>query len=268
MKIAKKFLVCAAIAGFTFQAQASNFKIDNINEEDLKNVIKEMSANFGHSTVSSAATLGKLFGIEVGLTAGVTNTPELDKLVKEVDSNASFEKIPTGSVFAAVSVPFGITLDMSVIPKLDLENLEVSNVGFGAKWTLTDGFLPLPFDLALKADLTKTDFSFSQTSGSNTSKVDYSSTMTQVMLLASFNAMIVEPYVGIGTASSDGELDVTAGTNIFDSSFTSNDNASAKPTSSVITAGILLKLPLIRFGFEMNEKFGTSRYLAKASLKF
>lgn len=261
-------MLIIVLASFALQSRAANLTIDNIDQNDLKNVIKEMSANFSHSTVSSAATLGSLFGVEVGVTGGLTKTPELDKLVKEVDSSASFENLPTGSVFAAVSVPFGVTLDMSILPELDLENLKVSNVGFGAKWTLTDGLLPLPFDLAVKADLTKTDLSFSQTSGGNSSSLDYSNTMTQLMLMASFNAMIVEPYVGIGTATSDGELEVAGGTNIFDNTFTTSDKASAKPSSSVFTAGVLLKLPLIRFGFEINEKFDTSRYLAKASLKF
>lgn len=263
-----KNIIFTLLVSVSFNLHAADLTIDNIDQNDLKNVIKEMSSNFGHSTVSSAATLGKIFGVEVGVVGGITNTPELDKLVKEVDSSASFEYLPTGNVFAAVSVPFGITLDMSIIPKLDLENLEVSNVGFGAKWTLTDGLLPLPFDLAVKADLTKTDLSFSQTSGGNSSSLEYSSTMTQVMLLASFNALILEPYFGLGTATSDGELNVTGGTNIFDNTFTTSSKASSKPSSSVVTAGVLLKLPLIRFGLELNEKFGTTRYLAKASLKF
>ncbi len=79
--------------------------LNNIDRGELDSVVKEFSANFTHTTVSPAKSLGHLWGFEVGVIAGITKTPKLNALVKEVSPNTTVDKIPHGGILAMLPCP-------------------------------------------------------------------------------------------------------------------------------------------------------------------
>ena len=79
-------LLMAQVAG------AQNLPLQNLDETEFKNVVSDLSANFLHTSVSGAAPLGDIFGFEVGLIGGLTNSSEIDKLVKAVDADAKADR--------------------------------------------------------------------------------------------------------------------------------------------------------------------------------
>lgn len=263
-----KNILCLFVVLSFQRAFASDLEFTNIDKSDLDKVVEDLSATFMHTTVSPASALGNIFGIEVGLFAGANKTPGIQSLAKEVDASNDISAVPMASAFAAVSVPFGITAEVSVVPSFDTDYFKLKSQGVALKWTLTEGLLVLPINLAVKVAHTSSTFSFDQTVGGNTSKIEYEGTSTQFLLMGGVNLLIVEPYLGIGTVSADGELKTTAGTNIFDSAFTASTSASSKPNSSIAMAGVNVSLLLIKLGLEYTHAFNSDRYLAKFSLKF
>src|SRR5687768_15622569 len=100
----KTFILFAIILS-SFGAQAQSLKFDQIDQSDLDAITKEFTANFAHSTVSGASSLGDVFGVEVALIGGMTKTPEIDRRVKEVDANASVGQLANAVLAAQFSVP-------------------------------------------------------------------------------------------------------------------------------------------------------------------
>ncbi len=101
-------------------AQAQNLKFDQINQNDMDSVAKEFSANFAHTTVSGASSLGALFGFQVGVIGGMTKSPNVDALVKRVDSTQTADKVYNAVISGQLTVPFGITAEASFFPAVDL----------------------------------------------------------------------------------------------------------------------------------------------------
>ena len=252
--------------------------IDNIDQGDLDKVVKEFSANFAHAPVSPPSSLGKIFGFELGAVAGATSTPEFQRLVKEVDPDTNIPYIPHAGIFAALSVPFGITLEANLIPKTTVSDVSIDNVGLGLKWTMTNVFWTAsPFDLALRAHYSSSQLSFKQTvQNASTSNqpvdavVTYDSNSYGVNLSAGARLIFIEPYAGLGFIKGKGDLSVSGSSfvSIFNTTFSSSQSASSDATSAHLFAGLQFDLLLFHLGFEYGNAFGVNRYSAKLSLAF
>lgn len=250
----------AAMASSTAQAQSLAFQ--NLTDAQAKSIIEEFGANFMHTSVTGASSLGTIFGFQLGVVAGQTATPEIDQLVKSTDPASSSPNLYHGAILAMVSVPMGFTIEASYLPSLGGDDFKFDNMGFAAKWTMTDTLLALPLDLALKAHYMKTGISFTQTSPS--SEVNVDTTTSGLQLIAGKSFAIVEPYVGIGMASVDGSFGVT-GTSIFQSMATSY---SAKASGMQWMLGADVNLLLVRLGVEMSNFLGNQRYSARVAFGF
>ncbi|MCB0392020.1 MAG: hypothetical protein KDD58_12060 [Bdellovibrionales bacterium] len=239
----------------------------NVSEKDLEKIVEDFSANFAHTTITGANTEGSIFGFQVGLIGGLTNTPNLETLVNQFDPGSDLTYLPHGGLFGVVSVPMGFTVEALMIPSLDAAGASFSNTGLALKWTLTEA-IPLPLDIALRGHYTTTTLEYSQLIGSpavNTD-VEYKNTITGFMALAGLNLRILKPYAGIGTITGDGEVNVKGTDTIFN--FTSATKAAKKITSSHIVVGTELSLMLIKFGLEYASLFGTDRYSFKVAVGF
>ncbi|MCB0361778.1 MAG: hypothetical protein KDD35_03615 [Bdellovibrionales bacterium] len=261
---------------FSYQfAHAADFNFDNIDQSDLKKIIGDFSGNFTHTNVSGAGSLGKLFGFELGLGGGASTTPGINSLVKETDPNASEGALIHGGLLAQVSVPFGLSVEASLIPSTGGDDLKISNTGIGIKWTMTDAVFNLPFHLALKASATKTTLDFAtivnNASTGNLpvdSKMEFSSSSTALSLIASKDLLIFEPYFGLGMVQSSGDLAITGAGNVFDTTLTASQSASAKTSGVTYFVGSELKLIFLKLGVEYSKVIDVTRVTGKLALYF
>jgi hypothetical protein len=250
-------------------AFADSIGFSNVTESDLKAVIQEFSSNFTHSTVTGANTLGSIFGFEVGLIAGVTPTPKLEDIVKKNDPNAKVSRVYDAGLMGQISVPFGITVEALMVPKMGSSDFKFQNFGLGVKWTITEDLIPLPLSIALRAHYTNTKVETEQTIvAPNKSTIEFTDSMFGANISVSKDLLFVEPYVGMGYVTADGKINVSGGGTIFDTAYTTNTSAKAKRTSGQFFAGAEFKLLLIKLGAEYSRQFDTNRYLAKLSVFF
>jgi len=111
----KKLLLCFLFCGSALAATPS---LDNITSSDLEGISKEFSANFVHRPVSSAAPLGDIIGVEIGLIAGQTDAPKIKEISQREDpTNSDVDSLYHAGIHVAVSVPFGITGELIALPE-------------------------------------------------------------------------------------------------------------------------------------------------------
>ncbi|MGE4131183.1 MAG: DUF6588 family protein [Bdellovibrionales bacterium] len=264
----KRILIIIAMATLSLEALGQDFTLQNLSESDYKNFVKDASANFNHTSVSPASSLGSIFGFEVGLVGGITKTKNIDKLVKAQDSSASAEQLPHGEIIGLLTVPFGITGELGFVPKVGSDDFKFQSYTIGVKWTPTDFLLELPLSLAIRGHYTKSKAEMKQTISNVPTSFDYEQTGTSIGLVASKNFVIVEPYIGINLVNGKGDMTVTGSTTVFNSSFTSSQSASASVSGTSIQVGAELKLLIFKLGLEYANVLSADQYSAKLALYF
>lgn len=260
-----KLLFPVVLAFASAGAWAQDLAFDQLTEAEAEAVIEELSGNFTFTSVSGASPLGSVFGVQVAAVAGITKTDEIAKLAKEASAGADADSIPHGGILAMISVPFGITAEASIIPKVGAEDFKFKNMGLAAKWSLTSGLIELPFSLAVKAHMMKTDLTFKQNVGGVDATIDFENTTMGAMVLVSKDLMIIEPYVGVGVVKGDGDFSV-AGTNQFFASGT--QSFSSDGTGTQLLAGVEANLLILKAGAEVSNQFGVTRFSVKAGFSF
>jgi hypothetical protein len=248
-------------------AFAQDIGLTNVDQTDFKKIIGDFSANSLHTTVSGAGTLGDIFGFELGVVGGVTNTPEINKLVQEVSPSNEAKRIPHGELIGLLTVPLGFTVEAGFIPKVGSDSFKYNTWSLAAKWTPTEFLFELPVDLAVKAYVTEADIEANDTVSGVATKYEFKNSLVGVTGYVSKDFIFAAPYFGFGMVNAKGDLTAT-GTAVFDPSYTSSNSASEKDSSTVIIVGSEFKLLVLKLGVEYTRLFDTDRYTAKLSFFF
>jgi hypothetical protein len=251
-----RVLILAATLLFSGQVFAQGFI--NMNQADADAIVEDFSALLSHTTVSGAAPLGDIFGFEVGLVAGVSDVPGIERISKEENPANDVPQLPHAGLVAAVSFPMGITAEANILPEIDAEDGSLSNTSIGAKWTFSK-MLGWPVDVAARVSMTQSEFSVTQTSPVPGTKVSYDQDIQAYGVVVSKNFVIVEPYAGFSMLSASGELSATA--DIFDGAITEKIKGDVDGTS--IYGGVNLNLLFFKLGAEVAKVFDST----KASIK-
>ena len=249
----------------SFSAHGNGFSFQNLSDQDFKKVVQDMSANFVHTSVSGASPLGDIFGFELGLVGGQTSTPELDRYAKEVDPSVSANNVPHAEIIGIITVPFAITAEIGLIPKVGQDDFKFSAYHLAAKWTPSELFFDLPVSTALKVQYSQVNVDIKDTINNIPTTFGYESSILGVSAIVSKNLAIFEPYLGFGYMMADGKMDVTGSPTVFSGARMS---ASSEPASSMFMVGTEVKLLVVKLGVEYMNVFDTSRFTGKVSFYF
>ena len=273
-----KFIFAFLILFHSF-ASADTPVFDDIDRAELEEIIDEFGSSLSHTSVSPASSLGSIFGFELGVIGGLVQTEGIERIVRSVSPGTEAEQVPHAALYGALTIPFGITVESTLVPEIETSDYEFQRLGLGLKWTITDTFLSfLPLSIALKAHMTRAELSFAQVlNNSSTANQDvnvdikYDTTITGLNLIVSKNLLLVTPYAGIGFVKIDGELGVessTSGLSIFDPGLTSSSEFEEEVTGEEYFAGVQFNLLLFKFGIEAGKILDNEKISAKFSLKF
>jgi len=267
-------LIVASVALMTsIAAHAATPAFPTLNQTDFDNVIRELSANSLFNSVTPASSLGAMFGVEAGITAGLTSTPEINKLVNQQIPGTKADQFPHATLMAAVTFPIAVTAEVLYVPTVNASGVEYGNYGGALKWTPTDGSA-IPVNISIRGFLTHTKVSFNQiinnssTGGQNVdTNVVYQGDVKGLQLLVSPKVIpVLEPYVGLGQYSATGNMDVSGTAQLFN--FTTAQSASSSPTTTAYLAGLDIRLLLLSFGLQYEHAFDTNVYTGRMSFRF
>lgn len=248
-------------------AWATSIPLQNLNSDDMNKVVQDFSANFLHTSVEGAGTLGHIFGFEAGLVAGETNTPNLNQVANQNGVSGDASKLPNAALLGVITVPAGITAEASLLPKVGPASFEFSSFSGAVKWTPTEVFFDWPVSVAVKASYTSTTAQFSQTISGTAINYKYTNHESALMALVSKDLMIFEPYAGFGFVSAQGTLSADS-TSAFNQAQFPGMSASASRTGTMWVVGTEVKLLALKLGAEYANIFNDSRVMGKLSLYF
>jgi hypothetical protein len=256
----KKFLPLA----FTFlslSALASGPQFNNLTKSDVENVAREFSANFAHTGVSAPETDG-LWGVEIGVLAGKTATPDLSDVVEKSGGNGSdVENLYHAGAMARVHLPFDLFAEVNLLPEQELSDITVKNTSYEVGWN-AGGYFGLPLDVAFGINFANSDFSFKQTSP--TSTVDLASQTRIMWVGVSKSILIFTPYAKVGSVSAETDLDATG--SIL--GYTASQSESVTNSGSYLAVGANIQLAFLKLGAEYSRIMDVSRSSAKLSFDF
>jgi hypothetical protein len=263
----QRLFIAAALLVFGSKFAFAATSFDNLSQADVDAIAKEWSSNSMLHTVMPPSSMGDVFGFQVGLVAGITKTPEIERLVKENAPTAEANPAPHAGILAAVSVPFGISGELVVLPEFKTQDVSYKQMSAAIKWTITDVVeTPIPINIAARAFVSNSDFTFRQTVTGTTLDVEYDGRVSGLQFLVSPKLVpVFEPYAGIGLLRAQGDLKAS-GTGIFD--IASSTQMSSKPSTTQLILGIEAKLLIMRLGLEYSTAFDTSNLTAKLAFGF
>ena len=261
MKISfsKTISALALVLAAASSAQAQ-FTFNNLSQADLDGANKEFSHNFLFTSVSGASSLGSLWGFEIGVTGGTSDADKISEIIKRTSPNSDFKNLYNVGLLGRVSIPYGLTLEAGLLPKIKVQDAELSQVAAAIRYNIIE----LPVAVGLRAHYSKTAFSFAQTSGAFVGDVKYDSDVYGIQALVSQNFVMIEPYAGIGF--NEGKGDLTASGSGSVGSF--GNSGSAKESSVQFMGGVNLHLGLLNLGAEYSRAFETNRISGKLSFGF
>ncbi len=257
----KKFYVIA-LALISTGALASGPQFNNLSESDVEDVAKEFSANFAHTGVSAPETDG-LWGVEVGLVAGKTASPDLKDVVDASGGKGSdVASIYHAGIMTRVHFPGEIFAELNFLPEKEISDITVKNTSYELGWN-AGGFFGLPLDLAAGINFANSEMSFKQTTPV-TSDTSLKSKTRVMWVGVSKTLLFFTPYLKVGTVSADTDFKATG--SIL--TYTASLEDSVTNSGSYQAFGANLQFAFLKLGFEASQIMGVKRASGKLSFDF
>lgn len=240
------------------------------DQEDADKVFIDLTSAFAPTTVSGAGSLGKLFGVEVGLMVAASQAPNIQEVVDEYDSNIDIPGIPMAGITAVTTLPYGIGIEGSFVPKVDIDDEgSFQSLNLGVRWTVTD-IIPMGLiNVALKAGVMDASAEYTHSEdtgnliyGTVTENARFDIRIKEVGAVVGLNFKIFEPFIGASSLESDGSLHADGSS----STGAPIDNVNEQATASGVKAygGVVVKLPFMR----ISTQIGTFQDVQSAAIKF
>ena len=266
-ELMKRIAIAFLVSIFTTAVHA-DLVLTQITEGDFREISRELSSNFTHTSVSGASSLGALYGFQLGLVYGMTKTPNLNNYAHRSANASDINQIPHGGALGVVTIPMGISFEALYLPSTGPKDLKGKNTSLAVKWTLTDMILDLPVALAIKGFYTMASLKSEQTANGGNQQITLNDKMMGFELLVSQTFGIVEPYAGLIQSRADVDMNVSGTGSVFATTYTAGQSASTKTSSTGYVLGAELKLLFFHAGAEFTRVFGANRYTAKLAFTF
>jgi hypothetical protein len=269
----RTLLICFII--FSANSFAAAPQLYNLSASDVNSIAKEFSANFAHTIVAPASSYGKIFGFEVGLMGGLTQSPNINRISTAISSSSKLSSIPTSGLIAGLSFPLGIGAELNFIPRIAVSGISLQNTSAALKWTMTNLIPAAPFDLAIRVHGNSSTLSYgSIVNNASTANLPVSTTAKWKNTSTGYNfevskkLLFIEPYAGFGAISTKSNIGVTAATSVQIFSFSTATNYISNNNGNHYYAGVNLNLFVLKLGAEYAKIMGVTKMAAKATLYF
>ncbi len=247
----------------SLNVQAQDLGFDALSQAEVDAITKDFSAMFMHTSVGPASSLGEVFGVELGLYAGLVKTPNIETLTTGTDA---IDQLPHLGLLFGMSFPMGISGELNYLPSFDQSGTKFSLTSLGGKWTLPDDMNPLPMTFAVRAFYTKLNIEFSAPTAGGTAAFKFDNSITGLQALISQKFAIFEPYFGLGYVSGSLGLDVTGSSTVLP--FTVTQSASSSPSAIQYFLGAEMEVLFFAVGLEFNHTFDSDRITLKSTFRF
>lgn len=245
------------------------------NQSEVDSVFLDLTSAFAPASVIGAGSLGKVFGIELGLVVSASEAPNTERIVQQYDPDLEIPGIPMAGLSGIISLPYGLGAEVTVIPKVDLgDEGSFESLSLGARWTLTDIFPLGILNIALRSSLltSNANYTYSEDSGNIligtvTEDAEFDIKTFEIGAVFGLKFRLLEPYAGFSVIESSGGLKVDT-TSTTGSANNEDIDESSSAEGVRAYGGLTFKLPLIRLGLEVAHFQDINRASFKLGFKF
>ena len=260
----KLWLVLASVMSFASYAGTPDF--NQLTKGQLESISEEFSANFVPTTVSGASNMGRLWGFEVGLMATQSASDEIERI-----SSDNFSDLYNAALYGRVDVIYGLGAEIVMSP-LEVGDIELKNYSMAFKWTLTEVFKSIPFNIMVKVFFNNADLGYVDNRGTGDFDVAYDYEGRGINFTFSKKLLLVEPYVGFGYISGESDITTSSSTGnsiIFDPSVVvGQDNVGIETSGAMYYGGVTANLLAFQVGLEYSNVLGVDRISGKLGFGF
>ncbi len=258
--------VFAFLTFFTISsAYSADIQLRDITSQQVNDLTKEFGVNFSHTAIAAPETDG-LWGVEVGIAGGTTQSPNFSDIVDASGGKGSELKnlFNVGGI-ARIHVPFEIFVEATLLPEQKVSDIKLHSSSYAIGWNF-GRVIGLPLDLAAGYNYGSGELSFHQDAQGIEPAADVKLTAnTSVYWLGiSKSFWIFTPYFKLGTSNISGNLD--ASIDIYD--YTNEKKQSTDSSGSYFAGGINLELGIFKVGIESSKTQDVKRVSGKLSLDF
>jgi hypothetical protein len=271
--IALNFLFWLSPNSAKAQCVTGGYAFTCFDQEDADKVFKDLTSAFAPTTVSGASSLGKVFGVELGLVVSASQAPNTQEVIDSYGSDFDIPGIPMAGISGIVTLPYGIGIESTIIPKIDIgDEGSFESLNLGARWTITDMFPMGLLKIAVRSSLIKSKATFNYEEdgglafGTVNETADFDIEVFEVGAVIGLNFKVVEPYIGASDLQAKGNIFATGTSSIQGNLATIDEDAEAAGIRAY--AGVLFKLPLLRIGAEVATFEDVARGSVKIAFKF
>lgn len=246
----------------------SQVQISDLSKDDVEDVTNEFGGNFAHTVVAAPETNG-MWGIEVGVVAGQTKSPNFSDVVDASGGDGKdFENAFHAGAFARAHFPYDLFAEVSFLPEQEFDDVKVKSHSFSVGWN-AGAFFSLPLDLAVGIDRGNGEVNFHQDEDLSTTTpeadIKFETTTTVMWVGVSKEFWFVTPYAKVGTSKIEGELNAAAGVLGYNLGKASD---SVDLSGTFMAVGANFELGILKLGVEASQIIDTRRASAKLSLDF
>lgn len=263
----KKLIIPIALL-MSFSIFAQDIQIGNLSKDDVEDVTNEFGGNFAHTVVNAPETDG-IWGIEAGLVAGTTKSPNFADIVDASGGDGDdLESIYHASIYARAHFPYDFFAEVSFLPEQEISDVKIKSSSFGIGWNF-GSFFQLPLDVAIGANRSTGELSFTQDADIANqvpdATINFETTTTVYWAGVSKTFWFFTPYAKIGAVSIDGDLDAAAGVLGYNLGKASE---SVSLSGTYMAAGANLEFGILKLGLEASQIIDVRRVSAKLALDF
>lgn len=252
---------------FPLAAHASSPAFTNITAEDFKNVIRDMTGIFAHTTVSSAGLYSQDTRGEIGLVLGAAETPHIDEISQRSDPDADVSMIPQASVVGTYYFTEQVRFELSYLPEIKTSTIQLGSQSMAVQYTATDTKNP-GLDMGFKLYVTSSDVRFTQSDTSGETNIRFKSNVMGLLMVFSEKILILEPYFALGRINAQGRLKASGTATVFDTNYTTSSTVEESVTGNHMIAGVNFDVFALQAGVEVSRAFNANKISAKFSFNF
>ena len=260
-------------------AKAGDLLLDNLDQRDIDNLTRELSANFNftHTLVTPANSLGHALGFEAGALVGATYVPRIGEIVRRTNPQIHSNYIPHAAYVLGLTMPLGITLEGQIFPTRDVENVNFGHYSGALKWTPTAFMKKTWYHVAFKFHGARTAIDINQVLNNASTQNINVRTVLQIRNLVWGSALNLSlmlgpfrPYIGGGYLEAKENLYTNGPDGV--TAFTTGGYRTGNPQHALGRAssaygfvGFEIVAFFFHWGAEYTELFQTKRVTTKIS---
>lgn len=241
-----------------------------LSDGDLEMLTKEFSAITDYTSVGAASSM-PLWGKELGVVVGRTDTWSLSSIVMRSGSPNAIDWVPHGSLFGSLTFPHSVAVEVSWLPYTPFADGSIQLWGIGLKWTITDEYLKnFPLDAAIKIKFSNLDLSFSETINNSDATVDFQDSVLglEFYISAAHSSGLIEVYGAVGYLQAWGLLNVNGPGNPSVAIDGSQSMNSTPSSLQLLLGANLYPVSFLDIGIEVSHEFDRNSLNMKLSALF